>query len=534
MTSRRVIGRRTFLKATAGGAAAAGLGVAARAAAPAARRKDRPNIVVIMSDEHNAGVTGCYGNSIVRTPNLDRLAERGITFNSFYCNSPLCVPSRMAFTAGKYISRTGAWNNSCWLPSDGYPSIARAMNAAGYDSLLCGKMHYDGTRRYGFTEIGGNMNSSFKTGKGGRRKPDDLPGDPNKLSARFDDFHAGDSRILAHDRQVTAGVIDFLARRRRADGPFFLVAGYLAPHFPLIVPQAYWDAYKGRVPMPEIPEGHLDALPLNYQHLRAGFKNWHVPPEIVNKGRELYHGLTQWFDEQVGVVLSRLAQTSLADNTIVIYTSDHGENMGEHGLWWKNCMYEHAARVPLVVSWPRRWTGSQQRTEACSSSWARPSRAPIGTVILCAPGWTRPARPGKTGPSASITPTTSPPATPCSAPAGTSTSIIPAWTNNTRPAASSTTWWPTRASSRTWPRIRPTQRGSSRRTPSSSRSWAKSRTKPSFAAGPITPKATDEASPVRQKAAEARSNSGGPVAGRYGSSLWLTCKPTSRAINTIR
>ena len=366
MTSRRVIGRRTFLKATAGGAAAAGLGVAARAAAPAARRKDRPNIVVIMSDEHNAGVTGCYGNSIVRTPNLDRLAERGITFNSFYCNSPLCVPSRMAFTAGKYISRTGAWNNSCWLPSDGYPSIARAMNAAGYDSLLCGKMHYDGTRRYGFTEIGGNMNSSFKTGKGGRRKPDDLPGDPNKLSARFDDFHAGDSRILAHDRQVTAGVIDFLARRRRADGPFFLVAGYLAPHFPLIVPQAYWDAYKGRVPMPEIPEGHLDALPLNYQHLRAGFKNWHVPPEIVNKGRELYHGLTQWFDEQVGVVLSRLAQTSLADNTIVIYTSDHGENMGEHGLWWKNCMYEHAARVPLVVSWPRRWTGSQQRTEACS------------------------------------------------------------------------------------------------------------------------------------------------------------------------
>ena len=353
--------RRTFLQAAAIGAVSAG-----RAMAQPSRKDKPPNILVVMSDEHNAGVTGCYGDPTVETPSLDRLARRGITFDGCYTNSPLCVPSRMAFTAGKYVSRTGVWSNNCWLPSDEYPSIARAMTAAGYDSLLCGKMHYDRSRRYGFTEIGGNMNRGRKTGRGGRRNPDDVPGDPNKLSARFADFHAGDSSVMKHDRQVTAGVLEFLSRRKPTDKPFFLCAGYLAPHFPLIVPQAYWDRYRGRIPMPNLPPGHLDALPLNYKHLRAGFQIENVPEPIVRKGRELYHGLTEWFDHQLGMVLDALAKSNLADNTVIVYTSDHGENMGEHGLWWKNCMYQHAARIPLIVSWPERWTGGQRRAEACS------------------------------------------------------------------------------------------------------------------------------------------------------------------------
>jgi choline-sulfatase len=91
----------------------------------------KPNILVIMSDEHNAGVLGCNGNRIIQTPNLDKLAAAGTTFESCYCNSPSCVPSRLAFTAGKYVSRVGAWNNACWLPSDEYPSLPRIMNAAG-------------------------------------------------------------------------------------------------------------------------------------------------------------------------------------------------------------------------------------------------------------------------------------------------------------------------------------------------------------------------------------------------------------------
>ena len=348
---------------------------------PVKRAKDkRPNILVIMSDEHNAGVLGCYGNGIVRTPNLDGLARRGIVFESCYCNSPLCVPSRLSFTSGKYASRVGAWSNSCWLPSADYPSLPHIMNAAGYESFLCGKMHYDRTRRYGFTEIGGNTNKNTKGGRGRRRKADDLEPKPG-YSKRFNAFRPGESSdILRRDRKVTAGTIEFLKTRKATDKPFFLFAGYIAPHFPLIVPEKYWEPYKGKVPMPVIPEGHLESQPRNYQHLRIAFNVEDAPPEIVRKGRELYYGLTQWLDEEIGKVLRTLADSEVAENTIVIYTTDHGENMGEHGLWWKNCVYEHAARVPLIISWPRRWKGRQRRTGACSLVDVVQTIAELGTA----------------------------------------------------------------------------------------------------------------------------------------------------------
>jgi len=355
--------RREFLKVTG---LAAGALLMPRLVFAKDKPANKPNIIVIMSDEHNAGVSGCYGNEIVRTANLDSLARRGVTFESCYCNSPLCVPSRLSFTSGKYVSRVGAWNNDCWLASDDYPSLPRIMNAAGYESVLCGKMHYDSTRRYGFREIGGNMNNARKTGKGGRRDADDLAPKAG-LSARFDEFHAGDkSSILTHDRKVTSATVEFLKDRKSSDKPFLLLVGYLAPHFPIIVPQEYWDRYKGKVPMPNIPAGHLESQPRNYKHLRIGFNMEDVPDDVVLKGRELYYGLTQWLDDEIGKVMDCLADSEAADNTVVIYTADHGENMGEHGLWWKNCVYEHASRVPLIVSWPARWKGGQRRTQACS------------------------------------------------------------------------------------------------------------------------------------------------------------------------
>jgi choline-sulfatase len=358
--------RRDFLKTVGLSAASLALPSAVSRDAGAVAQGEPPNIIMIISDEHNAGVLGCYGNDIVRTPNLDGLARAGVTFKSCYCNSPLSVPSRLSFTSGKYISRVAAWSNDCWLPSADYPTLPPIMNAAGYDSVLCGKMHYDRTRRYGFTEIGGNMNNSFKTGRGRRRNADNLTPMPG-ISKRFDEFYADDdSRVLSHDRAVTAGTVEFLKNRKAANKPFFLIAGYLAPHFPLIVPKQYWEAYKGRVPMPVIPEGLLESLSLNYKHLRIGFNVEDVPADIVRKGRELYYGLTQWLDDEIGKVLTSLRQSEVGDNTVVIYTTDHGENMGEHGMWWKNCVYEHGAHVPLIVSWPGRWTGGQQRVEACS------------------------------------------------------------------------------------------------------------------------------------------------------------------------
>lgn len=355
------IHRREFLRTNLAAAAGAVLG-------RGAPREKAPNILLVMSDEHNYRVTGCYGNTTVRTPHLDRLASQGVTFDNAYCNSPLCVPSRLSFTAGKYIHRVGAWNNNCRLASDSFPSLPRILNQAGYESFLCGKQHYDAEHRYGFTEIGGNMNNAHMTGLGARRRADDETVNEAAGRARFAQFHTGeDSSILSHDRKVTAGVLDFLSRRGRGEKPFFLFAGYLAPHFPLIVPESYWRNYRDKVPMPEIPAGFLDRLPLNYKHLRRGFGNVDVPADVVRRGRELYYGLTQWVDEQIGTVLDALRKTAFADNTVIVYTCDHGENMGEHGLWWKNCMYEQATHIPTIVSWPKRWRGGQRRAGACSN-----------------------------------------------------------------------------------------------------------------------------------------------------------------------
>jgi choline-sulfatase len=275
------------------------------------------------------------------------------------------VPSRQSFTAGKYASRVGAWNNNCRMPADS-PSLPRLLNAAGYESFLCGKMHYDANCRYGFTEIGGNMNRAQMTGRGQRRPADKLTPAPG-YSNRYLDFHTGEtSGPLNHDRAVTAGALEFLKQRKAGDKPFFLLVGYLTPHFPLIVPEKYWAHYENKVPMPVMPEGFLESLPLNYQHLRVAFHEENVPPDIVKKGRELYYGLTEWMDNEAGKVLATLGTSAAASNTMVIYTADHGENLGEHGLWWKSAMYEQSAHVPLIASWPARWPGGQRRAGACS------------------------------------------------------------------------------------------------------------------------------------------------------------------------
>ncbi len=328
----------------------------------------KPNILLITSDEHDPAVTGCYGDPIVHTPNLDALADQGIRYDRCYTTSPLCVPARLSLTAGKYISRIGAWSNNTWLPSDDYPSLPRLLNQVGYESYLCGKMHYDRTRRYGYEDLlPGVRNRATKTGIGGRRDPEDTTLNRKNWEERTSKFHVGDhSEVMDGDRLVTAKVCDFLEDRKADDVPFFLTAGYLAPHFPLIVPEPYYRMYQGRVPVPEIPEGYLETLPTNYKQVNRGFGVDHDDASLIRRGRELYWGFVTWLDDEIGKVLDALEHSEVGEDTIVIYTTDHGENKGDHGMWWKNNMFDHASRIPLIVSWPQRWSGRQSRTGACS------------------------------------------------------------------------------------------------------------------------------------------------------------------------
>jgi choline-sulfatase len=184
---------------------------------------------------------------------------------------------------------------------------------------------------------------------------------------RVKTFHTGESSgIINHDIKVRDKAVEFLAVRKTSDRPFFMIIGFVAPHYPLTVPQEYFAHYEGRIPPPRLPLGHVQMEPLNYQQLRLGFGLVNIPPETTMKARELYYGLTEWLDARVGQVLEALRKSEVADNTVVIYTADHGENMGEHALWWKNCMYQTAAQVPLIVSWPARWKQGERRAGVCS------------------------------------------------------------------------------------------------------------------------------------------------------------------------
>lgn len=340
-----------------------------------------PNIIVIMTDEHNAGVMGCAGDKIARTPNLDALASRGVRFDAHYCASPICTPSRQSFTTGKYVSGHHVWNNTPGVP-EGTPSLARIMNAAGYESYLNGKMHYKGGMTHGYqiiSEKSGRVIPGQEAGASVARrnhavvavKPrkrleaGQFPDHGPDLGEEFD--HAGgaedmDSFVDAVRREHA---VRFLQERHADAMPFFLTIGFIAPHYPLVAPPEYLEHFKDKVPFPEVPAGYVETLPLNYRHLRNDRKFERVPVAVAKKALEGYYARVEWIDHQIGQVLEALAKSKFAENTIVIYTSDHGENLGEHGLWWKNCMFDSGVRVPLIVSWPARWKGGQHRAGAC-------------------------------------------------------------------------------------------------------------------------------------------------------------------------
>jgi choline-sulfatase len=328
----------------------------------------KPNILVIMSDQHDPKVTGCYGDAVVHTPHLDRLASEGVTFDACYTNSPLCVPARLSFTAGKYINQIGIWGNHFTLPSDGYPSLPRVLNESGYETFLSGKMHYRAGHRYGFSELFPSVYNPFETDEylTPRRKFSDVSVKAKGWRDRVADFRvANHSKVLDHDRLVTQHAVQFLEKRQSSDKPFFLLAGFISPHFPLTVPQEFYSRVHGRVPMPNVPQGCLDRLPTNYHHIRRGFGLVDVKDEETKLGRECYWALVSWMDNEIGKILNSIPP-DIRENTIVVYTSDHGENKGDHGLWWKSNMYEHSARVPLIVRWPERWKGGQRRASVCS------------------------------------------------------------------------------------------------------------------------------------------------------------------------
>lgn len=318
-----------------------------------------PNLLYIHTDQHNPFVTGCYGDPLARTPNLDRLAAAGAVFDQAYCASPICVPSRMSMLSGRHPVNNCVWTNNHALDSS-IPTHAHSLGAVGYRPVLIGRMHAVGPDQlHGYARrLVGDHSPNF-VGGGPPVDRGILEGTSGPDRMSLVKSGAGLSGYQVHDEVVTAATVNLLNElgvEKRTYGttePFAITVGFMLPHAPFVARPEQYDYYRGRMTLPannQPPDEHA------HPYLRAWrtFTNLDepTPDDMVLRARSAYWGMVEAFDAMIGQILHALEANNLDKNTLIIYTSDHGDMVGEHGLWWKHVFYEESVRVPLIMTWP--------------------------------------------------------------------------------------------------------------------------------------------------------------------------------------
>jgi choline-sulfatase len=313
------------------------------------------NVVLIVSDEHSRRVLGCYGNPVVRTPHLDGLATRGTRFTQAYCQTPICVPSRASLATGRWAHAVEAWDNATPYTGGAAPSWGHRLTAQGHRVTTIGKLHYRRTEDpSGFPDQRLPLHVVDGTGDLYGLLRGDMPERPQSLR-HVTEARAGESEYVRYDRAIAEAAARWLREEATAERrPWVLFVGFVSPHFPLIVPDRYFDLYDpDALPLPVAwsPEA-WSRHPAHELHRRQLGLRQPLDESTVRRALRAYYGLVSFVDEQVGVVLEALARVGLADTTRVVYTTDHGDTIGEHGLWWKSSMYEGSVGVPLIVAGP--------------------------------------------------------------------------------------------------------------------------------------------------------------------------------------
>jgi len=326
----------------------------------------RPNLLFLFSDQHAFRIAGCYGDAAGATPNLDRLAGDGVVFDNAYCPSPLCVPSRMSMLTGRAPFEQECWTNDDYLRSDAATWL-HAAGAAGYRPVLAGRLHAMGPDQlHGYAE---RMVGDHSPNWGGVPRHDlgvlDKANDPWRES--LDRSGVGQSAYQVKDVETAQAACDYLksvgrARRSGHPDPFCLTVGFLLPHPPYVAWREDYARFEGRVPAPAYGE------PPNPPH---GWEQWwrenrgitRIDDVAAMRARTAYYGLVYRLDRLIGEVLACLAAEGLDDDTLIVYTSDHGDHLGERGLWWKHTLYEDSVRVPLVMRWPGHFPAGERRAQ---------------------------------------------------------------------------------------------------------------------------------------------------------------------------
>ena len=322
--------------------------------------EDRPNVLFLISDDLNNSI-GCYGHPLVKTPNLDRLAERGVRFERAYCQFPLCGPSRNSMLTGLHPNTTGILRNSQifrqTIPS--HHSLPQAFRLEGYFTSRIGKLyHYNVPKSIGTNGHDDPGSWELELNPAGC---DRLEEEPHIFSLKPGQFggtlswYASPKSDQYHTDGLLAADAEWVLERcaRQTDGPFILAVGFYRPHTPYVSPKPYFDRYPEKK-MPVVQGVKEDQADLPAPALGSYKKEQNkLTHELRRQCVQAYYASTTFMDAQVGRVLDALDRLGLAENTIVVFTSDHGYHLGEHGLWQKMSVFEESSRVPLIIAAPK-------------------------------------------------------------------------------------------------------------------------------------------------------------------------------------
>ena len=318
------------------------------------------NILIVMADQLSARALGCYGHTEVISPNLDALAAHGVVFDAAYSSSPLCAPGRYAFMTGQNISRCGGYDNAAYLPAT-MPTFAHYLRLMGYKTCLSGKMHFVGPDQlHGFEQ---------------RVTTDIYPADfgwvPDWEHAdqRIDLWYHNMSSVkqagvaaitnqLTYDDEVGCRAEQVIYDHARAEDrrPLCLVASFIHPHDPYATRKKYWDLYADTdISLPQVPRpAELDAHTQRLQRV-IGADAVEISEREIIAARRAYYGNVSYIDEWLGRLQAALDECGMAKNTTVIFTADHGDMLGEFGLWYKMSFREWSCRIPMIICNPSRF-----------------------------------------------------------------------------------------------------------------------------------------------------------------------------------
>ncbi len=319
------------------------------------------NVLVIMVDQMAAKAVGCYGHPIAKTPNIDRLAARGVRFTNAYATSPICIPARAAFATGRYPHQTGYWDNV--FAYDGrIKGWGHRLQETGHRFTSIGKLHYEG-QDYP-TGIDEQILPMHVYGGGDifgleREHP---PARPQSASVAREVL-VGESQYTRYDKKITELTQDWFAHRLGDQGgkPWVLFCSFIAPHFPLKVPQKYIDIYEGdQIELYDKPLDMNGRIGEWWRLFKFGynFDDYFDDDDHRRKALLHYYALCSFADENVGEVVEALEASGQADNTTLLFLADHGDHMGARGLWGKSTMWQESANVPMILVDPELPAGT--------------------------------------------------------------------------------------------------------------------------------------------------------------------------------